>query len=80
VVGVNNDTDRAKLKPFFVEHQITWPSIYDGADNTSKQWNIKGFPAVFIIDAKGIIRYRHLRGEALDGVVEQLVREAKAAK
>jgi peroxiredoxin len=80
MVGVNNDTDRAKLKPFFVKHQITWPSIYDGADNISKQWNIKGFPAVFIIDAKGIIRYRHLRGEALDGVVEQLVREAKAAK
>ena len=50
LVGVNNDSDRAKLKPFFAKHQITWPSIYDGADNISKQWNIKGFPAVFVVD------------------------------
>jgi hypothetical protein len=24
-------------------------------------WNIKGWPAVFVIDAAGTIRYRHLR-------------------
>jgi peroxiredoxin len=63
LLGVNNDEDRAKLKPFFAKQQITWPSFYDGADAIAKRWNIKGWPAVFIIDAKGVIRHRHLRGE-----------------
>jgi peroxiredoxin len=77
LVGVNNDTERTTLKPFFATHQITWPSFYDGADALSKRWNIKGWPAVFVVDAKGLIRYRHLRGEALDRAVAQLVAETK---
>jgi len=78
LLGVNNDTDRTKLKPFFAKQQITWPSFYDGTDTIATRWNIKGWPAVFVVDAKGIIRYRHLRGELLDRAVEQLVEEARA--
>lgn len=80
LLGVNNDTERAKLKPFFAKQQITWPSFYDGTDTIATRWNIKGWPAVFVVDAQGIIRYRHLRGELLDRAVEQLVKEANAKK
>lgn len=78
LLGVNNDNDRTKLKPFFAKERITWPSFYDGTDTLSSRWNIKGWPAVFVVDARGIIRYRHLRGELLNQAVEQLVKEALA--
>lgn len=80
LLGVNNDTDRAKLKAFAAKQQITWPSFYDGADTLSARWNIKGWPAVFVIDANGVIRHRDLRGEPLNRAVEQLVNEAKMSR
>ncbi|MCE9529781.1 MAG: TlpA family protein disulfide reductase [Planctomycetes bacterium] len=79
LLGINNDQDRAKLKPFFEKQQITWPSFADATDTISTLWNIKGWPAVFVVDAKGVIRHRGLRGEPLNRAVEQLVKEAKAA-
>jgi peroxiredoxin len=80
LLGVNNDSDKEKLKAFFAKQDMTWPSFHDPNDAIATRWNIKGWPAVFVIDAQGIIRHRHLRGELLDRAVEELVKEANAKK
>jgi thiol-disulfide isomerase/thioredoxin len=42
----------------------------------AKQWNVRGWPTIYVIDAAGVIRAKYLRGEALDAKVQELVSEA----
>ena len=49
---------------------MTWPSFRDGAQGAiSKAWNVESWPTVYVIDRKGVIRYRNVRGQALDHAV-----------
>jgi hypothetical protein len=36
-----------------------------------------GFPTIYVIDAKGIIGYKGVHGQALDEAVNMLLRERK---
>ena len=48
----------------------------DGAQGPiSKAWNVDSWPTVYVLDRKGVIRYRNVRGQALDHAVEKLVGE-----
>ena len=40
--------------------RMTWPNWFDGApDGTDRQrYHIRGYPRVFVLDAKGVIRSR----------------------
>ncbi|QDT54338.1 hypothetical protein Pan44_23710 [Caulifigura coniformis] len=39
----------------------------------ARQWNVRGWPTIYVLDEKGMIRARHLRGEGLNAMVHQLV-------
>jgi len=54
-----------------------------GQELDPKDWRVRGYPTLFLIDAKGVIRKTWLGGpseEELDREVDLLVKEAKAAK
>ncbi len=82
VLGVNTDRDRQELKKAIKQHQMTWPSFFDG--NTRgpicQDWEIRGFPTIYLIDAKGVIRHKFLGSpgeKTLDGLIDALVKEAE---
>jgi thiol-disulfide isomerase/thioredoxin len=80
MVGVNSDIELDKLKPALVKHGITWRSFYDGPTTDgpiASRWNVQGWPAVYVIDAKGVIRFRGVRGEELERAVAELMTEVK---
>jgi hypothetical protein len=81
LVGVNSDDDRAELKNVLVEEQITWRSFWNGGGTDgpiSRAWGVSGWPTIYVIDHKGIIRYKNVRGEAMDRAVDKLVEEMEA--
>lgn len=82
LLGVNSDRDLDKIRKICVEKELTWRSFWNGPEGTggpiSSLWNVRGWPTIYIIDHKGVIRDKNKRGEALDEVVEQLVAEAEA--
>jgi hypothetical protein len=86
LIGVNSDSDREDTKKKNEKEQITWRSFWNGGSTSgpiSKQWNVRGWPTLYIIDHKGVIRHKYLGspGEAvLDRVIDALVKEAKAGK
>ncbi len=84
LIGVNSDTDLKKLKKRLEEENITWRSFWNGEKGTSgpisTAWNVHGWPTIYVIDAKGIIRYKNVRGESLEHAIETLVKEAEAAQ
>ena len=84
LVGVNSDKDLKALKPILEKEQITWRSFWNGEKGTagpiSAEWNVRGWPTLYLIDHKGVIRHRYLGSpgdEALDAAIDRLVREAE---
>ena len=84
LVGVNSDPELAALKKVLEEEKITWRSFWNGKEGTrgpiSTEWNVQGWPTLFVIDHKGVIRHKWLGSpgdEVLDKAIEKLVEEAE---
>ena len=80
LLGVNSDEDLEKLRQRMEEEEITWRSWRNGGSTTgpiSSRWNVRGWPTIYVIDHRGVIRFKDLRGEALDRAIEELVAEAE---
>jgi peroxiredoxin len=82
ILGVNSDQDREALKKAIEKEQITWRSFYDQSTQgpIATRWNIHGWPSLFVIDHKGVIRHRYLGSpgdEVLDKAIDKLVDEAR---
>jgi thiol-disulfide isomerase/thioredoxin len=82
LVGVNGDPDKDRVLKVVARQEIPWRSFWNGEDgpggSIATAWNIRGWPTVYVIDPKGVIRYKYLRGKRLDEPLEQLVTEAEA--
>jgi hypothetical protein len=81
LIGVNSDQDRDELKQVLQDERITWRSFWNGGSTNgpiSRAWKVQGWPSIWVIDAKGVIRYRNVRGEQMDRAVEALLKEMGA--
>ncbi len=82
IVGINSDKDRSKLKERMAEENITWKSFFDGGSTggpIASTWNVSGWPTVYVLDAEGRIRFKDVRGEAIDAALEELMAEMGVA-
>ena len=43
----------------------------------SSNWNVSGWPTLYIIDHKGVIRHKGLRGKAMEEALDKLIKEAE---
>ena len=77
ILGVNSDSDKEKLKKRMEEEHITWRSWSDGDTSgpIASQWNVHSWPTTYVIDSKGVIRKKDLRGKELDDAVDALMKE-----
>jgi len=82
LLGVNSDKDRDELKSVLEKEEITWRSWWDGGSTNgpiATQWNVSGWPTIYVIDAEGIIRHKNVRGNDLDAALDALVAEAETS-
>ena len=82
LVGINSDGPADKVRKLLADNKITWRQAIDGSTSgpLATRWNVQGWPTIYVIDAKGVIRYRDVREDAMDKAVEALLAEAKTAK
>jgi peroxiredoxin len=81
LLGINGDLDRDAAKRAVGEHQINWRSWWNASakkEPISTTWNVRRWPTGYVIDHKGIIRYKNLRGRELEAAVERLLQETEA--
>jgi hypothetical protein len=77
LLGINSDP-KEKLREVLKKENITWRSWWDGGDTNgpiARAWNVSGWPTIYILDHKGVIRFKGPRGEAMDRAVDQLLGE-----
>ena len=81
-----NCYEPAKLKSVMEKAQLSVRTFADRPDGEglgviSSTWNLDGTPTLYILDHKGVIRYRRLGipdKKAIDEVLDTLIREADA--
>jgi hypothetical protein len=87
LLGVNSDSDRNKAKGAVASEKLTWRSFWNGSGGTSgpisSAWQIQGWPTLYVIDDRGVIRYKFEGGgkrvEAeIDKAIDTLLKEMGA--
>jgi len=76
IIGVSLDKDAAKWKDAIAKDGLVWQHVSNlkyWDDPIAKQYNIQSIPATYILDAKGIIVAKDLRGDALRAKVQELL-------
>ena len=83
LLGINSDRDRDELKKVLEKEDITWRSFWNGGSTggpISTAWKVQGWPTIYVLDGTGTIRFRNVRGEAMDRVVDTLLAEMEGSK
>ena len=85
LIGVSvNGYDAKDLKQAMAKEKITWRSFWNGPNGTggpiSTAWHVQSWPTIYVLDGDGVIRYRNVRGEAMDRAVDELLKEMEAKK
>ena len=77
LLGVNSDS-KERLQDVIKRENISWRSWWDGGSTggpIARAWNVRGWPTIYVLDHKGVIRYKGVRGEAMDKAVDALLAE-----
>ena len=84
LVGVNGDPELSDdVKDTIKAKKITWRSFKDtqgDASPISQKWELQGWPTIYLIDHKGIIKQKYIGSpgaKVLDEEIEKLVAEAE---
>ena len=88
ILGVNSDASRDLVKQVSEKEKLTWRSFADQGAIVGK-WNLPGTPTFYVLDHKGVIRYKWVgspadyKGEglpdkkAIDTALEKLIQDAE---
>lgn len=78
LLGINSDEDREEIQKTIKDESITWRSWWDNGSPEGPiqtQWQITQRPAIYILDAKGVIRFKNIEAENLDAAIDSLLEE-----
>lgn len=81
LIGINSDGPADQVLKRLQKEGINWRNAIDETPSGpwATRWNISGWPTLFLVDAKGVIRERWLGSpgdDVLDAKIDELVAEA----
>ena len=80
LLGINSDK-KERVEAAIERENITWRSWWDGGSTggpIARQYGVRGWPTIYVLDHQGVIRFKNVRGSRMDEAVEQLVAELEA--
>ncbi len=85
IVSVSSDGKPEDVKNFLKKTEMPWTHWFDGQGGpVARQWGITGFPTVYVIDHKGIVRHcqngYNPNPHEMESLIEKLVKEAEQDK
>jgi len=79
LIGVNSDRNLETARAAVADENLSWRHFWVGPKGTNgpiaNQWNVEGWPSVYLIDADRIIRHKEVRGDEIDRGLEELMAE-----
>jgi thiol-disulfide isomerase/thioredoxin len=81
LVSVSVDERKETLTDFLAAEEMPWTHWWNGSEgNVIDALDVDHYPTIFVLDAKGIIRAKEVRGERLEEAVDALLAEIGPAK
>jgi thiol-disulfide isomerase/thioredoxin len=82
MLSVNCDEDHDSARAVMAKQRMTWPNWKTSgtSDRICRDWQVKSWPAVYVLDANGVLRYTDVRGLNLDNAVDTLLAEMATKK
>jgi thiol-disulfide isomerase/thioredoxin len=81
LISISFDDKKETLTNFLEKEPMPWVHWWNGrGGELGQQLNIRFFPTIFVLDGKGVIRYKGVRGEAMDKAVDTLLAEMESEK
>jgi thiol-disulfide isomerase/thioredoxin len=81
LVSVSFDEEKKTLTDFLEKEKMPWVHWFNGkTGEIGEQLNVRFFPTIFVLDGKGVIRFKGVRGPAMDKAVETLLKEMEDEK
>ena len=79
LIGINSDKDKGYFRSRAKDMGVTWRSFWNGERGTSgpisSKWGVRSWPTIYVLDHKGVIRFKGPRGEKMTEAIEQLLAE-----
>ena len=69
LLGINSDQEKSETRKRCRSEGMSWRSWFDGGGTSGQiatTWGVRGWPTIYVLDAKGVIRFKGVRGEAMD--------------
>ena len=62
ILGVNQQDSIADAQRFVDDFNITFPILIDEGSRVADQYQVRGFPTTFFVDAEGVLQAQHIGG------------------
>jgi thiol-disulfide isomerase/thioredoxin len=81
LISISADEEKKTLTDFVAKEPMPWNHWWNGSDGKLiESLNIQHYPTIFVLDAKGVIRHKEIRGEELEKAVNELLKELEPSK
>jgi peroxiredoxin len=82
LISVSADDSVETLQKFLKAREMPWVHWFNGdlPTDLTEDWEVEGFPTIYVIDHKGVIRFKGVRGKEMDEAVDQLLKEMEDDK
>jgi thiol-disulfide isomerase/thioredoxin len=75
-VSISADSEEAALRDFVRDERMNWTHLLDGPQGPIiTAYEVEYYPNIYVLDAKGVIRYKDVRDRELERAVEKLLAE-----
>jgi thiol-disulfide isomerase/thioredoxin len=80
LVSIAVDEQQEIVAKFLKKEPMPWTHWFNGPDGEIiTKLNVSSFPTIYVLDAKGVIRYKDVRGQLLEKAVDALLKELEGA-
>ena len=81
IVGVNSDGEK-KLKTLVKDGTVLWRNFTDKQSygKISGTWGVRSWPTLYLIDHKGVIKHKGLRGKEMEEAIKKMVKKAEEVR
>lgn len=76
LISVSGDDKKTDVTDFLKKEAMPWNHFWSGPKGSAvKEYQIHFWPTIYVLDCKGVIRYKHVRGKDMEEAVETLLKE-----
>jgi hypothetical protein len=77
LLGMNSDGDAAKVRQILADQGIAWRQGVLGSTTgaIARRWQVRSWPTIYVLDHKGVIRFKDVRDEEMEAAVNKLLAE-----